>query len=314
MVAQVPARQICSAKPHPKLDLVTNSQYHGRMTARIISRLADISDHYDAVLCDVWGVIHNGRTAYQEACNALADFRLAGKPVILISNAPRPSSIIPGQLEHLKVRRDAWDSIVTSGDATRAEIERRGPRGYKIGPSKDEGLYDGLPVDFRPLETADYIICTGLRDDLTEPPESYRAELAALAERKLPFICANPDRVVQFGGHLIPCAGALADIYEELGGDVIMAGKPFAPIYDLTIAAAEAAAGKPIERSRLLCIGDGVQTDVAGAFNQKLDCLFVAGGIHAQELSGVDGLESVKVDAFLAANKTRARWAIDGLA
>jgi HAD superfamily hydrolase (TIGR01459 family) len=284
------------------------------MTARIISRLADISDHYDAVLCDVWGVIHNGRSAYQDACKALADFRASGKPVILISNAPRPSSNIPGQLEHLKVPFEAWDKIVTSGDATRAEIERRGPRGYKIGPSKDEGLYDGLPVDFRPLESADYVICTGLRDDLTEPPESYRSELAALAARKLPFICANPDRVVQFGGHLIPCAGALADIYEELGGEVIMAGKPFPPIYDLTIAAAEAVAGKSLDRSRLLCIGDGVQTDVAGAFNQKLDCLFVAAGIHAEELSGVDGLESVKVDAFLATNKTHARWAIDGLA
>jgi HAD superfamily hydrolase (TIGR01459 family) len=284
------------------------------MTARIISRLADISDQYDAVLCDVWGVIHNGRTAYQDACRALATFRAQGKPVILISNAPRPSSIIPGQLEYLKVPHDAWDKIVTSGDATRAEIEHRGPRGYKIGPSKDEGLYDGLPVDFQPLESADYVICTGLRDDLSEPPESYRSELAALAARKLPFICANPDRVVQFGGQLIPCAGALADIYEELGGEVIMAGKPFAPIYELTIAAAEAVAGRSLERARLLCIGDGVQTDVAGAFNQKLDCLFVAAGIHAEELSGQDGLDSAKVDAFLAANKTHARWAIDGLA
>jgi HAD superfamily hydrolase (TIGR01459 family) len=284
------------------------------MTARIISRLADISNHYDAVLCDVWGVIHNGRSAYQLACQALSDFRASGKPVILISNAPRPSSIIPGQLEYLKVPRDAWDQIVTSGDATRAEIERRGPRGYKIGPSKDEGLYEGLPVDFRPIETADYVICTGLRDDLSEPPESYRPELAALVARKLPFICANPDRVVQFGGQLIPCAGALADIYEDLGGEVIMAGKPFAPIYDLTIAAAEAVGGKPLDRARMLCIGDGVQTDVAGAFNQKLDCLFVAAGIHAEELSGADGLDSAKVDAFLAANKTHARWAIDGLA
>lgn len=284
------------------------------MTATIISNLAQISDQYDAVLCDVWGVIHNGRSAYQDACAALSRFRDQGKPVILISNAPRPSSIIPGQLDFLKVPRTAWDGIVTSGDATRAEIEQRGPRGYKIGPSKDEGLYEGLPVDFRPIETADYVICTGLRDDLSEPPESYRSELAALVARDLPFICANPDRVVQFGGQLIPCAGALADIYEELGGRVIMAGKPFAPIYDLTIAAAQTAAGKHLDRARLLCIGDGVQTDVAGAFNQQLDCLFVAAGIHAQELSGEAGLESGKVDAFLAANSTHARWAIDGLA
>jgi HAD superfamily hydrolase (TIGR01459 family) len=284
------------------------------MTAKIINALSDIAANYDAILCDVWGVIHNGRAPFKAGCDALAAFRASGKPVILISNAPRPSAIIPDQLERIGVRRDAWDAIVTSGDATRAEIERRGPRGYKIGPSKDEGLYEGLPVDFRPLETADYVICTGLRDDLSEPPESYRGELQALVARNLPFICANPDRVVQLGGQLIPCAGALADIYEELGGEVIMAGKPFAPIYDLTIAAAEAAAGKALARNRLLCIGDGVQTDVAGALNQKLDCLFVAAGIHSAELSGPDGLESTKVDSFLAANKTHARWAIDGLA
>jgi HAD superfamily hydrolase (TIGR01459 family) len=284
------------------------------MTAKPITELAQVSDLYDAVLCDVWGVIHNGRTAYSAACDALAKFRASGKPVILISNAPRPSSIIPGQLERLNVRADAWDSIVTSGDATRAEIERRGPRGYKIGPSKDEGLYDGLPVDFRPAETADYVICTGLRDDLSEPPESYRAELAELAARNLPFVCANPDRVVQFGGHLIPCAGALADIYEELGGTVVMAGKPYAPIYDLTIAEAERVAGRSLDRTKLLCIGDGIQTDVAGAHMQKLDCLFIAGGIHAAELSNEDGLDGPKVDAFLAANKVQARWAMLELA
>jgi HAD superfamily hydrolase (TIGR01459 family) len=284
------------------------------MTVRIISALADISDHYDAVLCDVWGVIHNGRAAYQAACDALARFRALGKPVILISNAPRPNSVIPGQLQALSVRRDAWDAIVTSGDATRAEIEKRGPRGYKIGPSKDEGLYEGLPVDFQPIETADYVICTGLRDDLSEPPESYRDELAALAARSLPFICANPDRVVQFGGHLIPCAGALADIYEEIGGPVIMAGKPYSPIYELTIAKAQEVAGTALAHNRLLCIGDGVQTDVAGAHAQKLDCLFVAGGIHAAELSNEDGLDSLKVEAFLSAYQVDARWAIGELA
>jgi HAD superfamily hydrolase (TIGR01459 family) len=284
------------------------------MTVRIISALTDISDHYDAVLCDVWGVIHNGRAAYQTACNALAGFRALGKPVILISNAPRPSSFIPNQLQALNVRRDAWDAIVTSGDATRAEIEKRGPRGYKIGPSKDEGLYDGLPVNFQPIETADYVICTGLRDELYEPPESYRDELAALAARNLPFICANPDRVVQFGGHLIPCAGALADIYEEIGGPVIMAGKPYPPIYELTVAKAEKVAGAALARNRLLCIGDGVQTDVAGAHAQKLDCLFVAGGIHAAELSNEDGLDARKVEAFLSAYQVDARWAIGELA
>ncbi|GIU66706.1 TIGR01459 family HAD-type hydrolase [Candidatus Phycosocius spiralis] len=284
------------------------------MTVRIISALAEISDHYDAVLCDVWGVIHNGRTAYQTACDALAGFRADGKPVILISNAPRPSLVIPNQLKALGVRRDSWDGIVTSGDATRAEIQKRGPRGYKIGPSKDEGLYDGLPVDFQSIETADYVICTGLRDELHESPDSYREELLALAARNLPFICANPDRVVKFGGHLIPCAGALADIYEEIGGPVIMAGKPYAPIYELALAKAHEIAGSDCAHNRILCIGDGVQTDVAGAFAQKLDCLFVSGGIHATELSNEDGLDAQKVEAFMNVYQVQTRWAMGELA
>ncbi|MCU0882159.1 MAG: TIGR01459 family HAD-type hydrolase [Hyphomonadaceae bacterium] len=283
------------------------------MTPTILDTLDSLHDHYDAVLCDVWGVIHNGREAYGEACDALARFRATGKPVVLISNAPRPSHVIPTQLQRLGVRRDAWDAIVTSGDATIAEITRRGPKAYKIGPSKDEGLYDGLPVDFQPAATADYVICTGLRDDLSEPPESYRDELATLAARNLPFVCANPDRVVQFGGQLIPCAGALADIYEELRGPVIMAGKPYAPIYDLTIAQAEALAGRVLDRSRLLCIGDGLPTDVKGASNQGLDCLMVAGGIHADELS-VDGMLDARLAAtFLAGHGTSAAFVIDAL-
>lgn len=279
----------------------------------IIHDLDDIATHYDAILCDVWGVIHNGRAAYRPAADALARFRATGKPVVLITNAPRPSHIIPGQLERLGVRDDAWDAVVSSGDATINEIARRGPRAYKIGPQKDEGLYDGLPVDFQPAETADYVICTGLRDDLTEGPDTYRPELEKLAARGLPLVCANPDKVVQFGGHLIPCAGALADIYEELGGQVIMAGKPFAPIYDLTIARIEAILGRPVAREKLLCIGDGLPTDVAGARNQKLDCLFVAGGIHAEELSSADGLDPARVDAFLAAAGLSARWSMDEL-
>jgi HAD superfamily hydrolase (TIGR01459 family) len=279
----------------------------------IIHSLDDIAHRYDAILCDVWGVIHNGRAAYRPAADALARFRALGKPVVLITNAPRPSHVIPGQLERLSVRPDAWDAIVSSGDATIHEIAVRGPRAYKIGPEKDEGLYDGLPVDFQPAETADYVICTGPRDDLMEEPDIYRAELATLAARGLPFVCANPDKVVQFGGRLIPCAGALADIYEELGGEVVMAGKPFAPIYDLSVAKVEALLGRPVARERLLCIGDGLPTDVAGARNQKLDCLFVAGGIHAVELSSQEGLDPVRVDAFLAAAGLLARWSMDEL-
>jgi HAD superfamily hydrolase (TIGR01459 family) len=284
------------------------------MTTRILEELAQIEDRYDALLCDVWGVLHNGREAFAPAVRALQAFRARRGPVVLISNAPRPSAVIPAQLARLGVAADAWDAIVTSGDATIAEIRKRGPRAHKIGPSKDEGLYEGLPVDFQGPDTADYVICTGLRDELDEPPESYRDELKRLADRGLPFVCANPDRVVQFGGRLIPCAGALADIYADLGGEVVMAGKPYAPIYDLTLQAAEAAAGRPLDRARLLCVGDGLPTDVAGAAAQGLDCLFVAGGIHAEELSGPDGLDGRKVEGFLAAHGVKAAWGMTELA
>lgn len=284
------------------------------MSARILPDLGSLTPRYDAILCDVWGVIHNGRAAFEAAGRALSAWRATGRPVVLISNAPRPSPVIPGQLRRLGVPDTAWDRIVTSGDATIAEIRRRGPRPYKIGPSKDEGLYDGLDVTFADAETADYVICTGLRDDLSEPPESYRDELRGLAARGLAFVCANPDRVVQFGDRLIPCAGALADIYEALGGPVVMAGKPYAPIYDLSLAAAEAVAGRPLARERVLCIGDGLPTDVAGANAQGLDCLFIAGGIHAAELAGDAGLDPAKVDAFLAAAGLSARYAMAELA
>jgi HAD superfamily hydrolase (TIGR01459 family) len=274
--------------------------------SRAIDGLADIADRYDAVLCDVWGVIHNGRESFGPACEALIRFQEQHGPVVLISNAPRPAVAVHDQLDSLGVPRAAWGGFVSSGDATRAILAARAPGPvFALGPDRDAPLYDGLGLEFAPLEEAAFIACTGLIDDTNETPEDYRSRLTDAARRRLPFVCANPDRVVQRGDRLIPCAGALADLYAELGGEVIMVGKPFAPTYDLAVAEAARLAGRPLDRARILCIGDGVGTDVKGAEDQGLDCLFVTGGIHVGEGDA---------DEILAAAGTRAAYSLAALA
>lgn len=287
------------------------------MTApSVIPGLSHIADQYDAILCDVWGVIHNGRESFPEACEALARFGRERGPVVLISNVPRPSRFVLKQLEDLKVPNDVWSGFVASGDATFAELVKRAPGpAWAIGPDRDDGLYEGSGVEIlREPEGAAFISCTGLFDDDTEEPADYRAGLAACAARGLEMICANPDLVVQKGDKMIWCAGALADLYEELGGKVLMAGKPFAPIYELSYAEAHRLAGRAVAKDRILAIGDGVRTDVAGANRQGLDLLFVAGGIHAAELAGPDGVMSAsRVDSMLADAGAHARWAAPDL-
>ncbi|PXA89844.1 TIGR01459 family HAD-type hydrolase [Caulobacter sp. D4A] len=277
--------------------------------------LSALTDRYDVVLCDVWGVIHNGVRNFPEACDALERFNRDHGPVVLISNAPRPSADVLSQLDGLKVQREAWSAFVTSGDATRSLLTpQAGKKVWKVGPDRDAPLWAGLDLTLAGCEDADFILCSGLYDDETEVPEDYRDRLKVAADRGLLFICANPDRVVQRGDKLIYCAGALADLYEELGGKVVMAGKPFAAIYDLALAQAERLKGGPVDRSRVLCIGDGVITDVLGAENQKLACLFIAKGIHGEKALGADGLLSPEAVAqLLAAESVGATHAIADL-
>jgi len=249
----------------------------------LISHLAPLAGRYEALLCDAWGVIHDGVRVFDGAAHALGRFRSARGPVVVLTNAPRPSSIIPLQLDRLGLPRGAYDAVVTSGDAARAEIARRLPApAYRLGPEKDALLYEGIDPDFVRLEEAAFIVCTGLGDDQRETPEDYRSLLEKAARRRLPMICANPDIVVRWGGRLVWCAGALAQIYEELGGEVIYGGKPHPPIYDLALAKIEAILGAPVERSKILCVGDGLRTDIAGANAQGIDAVFVtgAGGVH----------------------------------
>ena len=282
-----------------------------------LPKLSAVADDYDVLLCDVWGVIHNGRESWPAACEALTRFNEKGGHVVLISNSPRPSSDVISQLDGLSVPRSAWKRFVTSGDATRAALAKRAPGpALAIGPARDATTYEGTGLTLvDSAEDAAFVSVTGLVDDATETPEDYRAILETAANKGLDLICANPDRVVQKGDNLIYCAGALADLYEALGGQVIMAGKPFAPIYDLALAEAEDLLGRPIDRSRVLCIGDGVITDVLGAANQKLDCLFIAQGIHGDKARGTDGqLDPALAGHLLEVENVSARYAALDLA
>lgn len=275
---------------------------------KIIASLDEIADRYDAVLCDVWGVIHNGKQAYPDACAALARFRAAGKPVILLTNIPKPRAPIPAQLDRLNVPRDAWDLIVTSGDATRAVLATRAPGPmYKIGPAGDRVLWDGLGLVECGFEEARFIGISGLnRDD--ETPEDYAPLLKAARARDMELISANPDIVVRFGDKLYWCAGAIAREYEALGGRVVMAGKPHAPIYELAYRELETLTGRAIGKSRILAIGDGIGTDIAGADAQGIDSLFVASGMHGEALWSDGVLDTAKLDEAFAAEKHRATY------
>jgi HAD superfamily hydrolase (TIGR01459 family) len=254
---------------------------------RQIGGLSEISDRYEAILCDIWGVLHNGLTSFAEASEALVSFRRRGGAVVLISNAPRPSSPIERQVLKLGVSPDAFDAVVTSGDVTIGLMEQRaGEQLLHIGPERDLPLFDaateqiGARPRLVPLEQAQYALCTGLRSDETETVDDYQSELEAMLARGIAMICANPDIVIHRGDALIYCAGALARRYEDLGGSVIYAGKPYGPIYDRALARAERARGAPIDKSRVLAIGDGMKTDIIGAAQAELDVLFVTGGIH----------------------------------
>ena len=255
----------------------------------IVASFADLAPRYDLVLCDVWGVLHNGVVGSQPAADALKRARDAGTTVILVSNAPRPAEGVARILDGFRIPRDAYDAIVTSGMVTNALLGARpGVKMWHLGPERDLGIYDGLDLTRTSFEAAELIVCTGLFDDTVETPEDYAETLKAARGRNLPFICANPDIVVERGGDLIWCAGAIAEAYAELGGDVVFCGKPHRPIYETAFATASKLRGEPVDPARAIAIGDALRTDLAGALGFGIDCLFVAAGIHAGEL----GLEN----------------------
>ena len=262
---------------------------------KTIASLDEISGHYAAILCDVWGVLHNGVRHFESAAGALAAARERGLAVVLITNAPRPHEDVEAQLASLDVPEAAWDRVVTSGDVTR-ELVSAGPRKvFHLGPDRDLGLYDGLDIDIVEEFEANSVVCTGLFDDEIETPDDYAEMLRRMRARNLPMICANPDIVVERGDRLIYCAGAIAELYRELGGEVVFYGKPHRPIYERAMALAAERRGSPAPLDRVLAIGDSVRTDLTGAHGFGIDCLFVTRGIHSEDFEGIDQLDPASV-------------------
>lgn len=281
----------------------------------LATSLSPLAPRYDAILSDVWGVIHNGIAAYPDAVDALSRFRQGGGRVVLITNAPRPAGDIEEMLDQLGVGRSAYDAIVSSGDVTRSLLSSyRGKALHYVGPAyENDGLFEGLDITLGPAETAQALIVTDLDDD-RDTPDDYNERMNVWLERGLPMICANPDRVVEHGSHIYYCGGALADLYEARGGRIIMAGKPYLPIYDESLKAAEVAAGKSLDRSRILAIGDSVRTDAIGAASADLDFLFITGSIHAGELDAFGSPDPQAIAALVAPSGARMRGAMARLA
>jgi HAD superfamily hydrolase (TIGR01459 family) len=266
----------------------------------ILDRAGDLLSRYDVLLCDVWGVLHNGITAFKGACAALSRFRDEGGTVILVSNAPVPKHRVADMLTSRHVPRDAWDDIVSSGDIALTHVTERGfSRLYCIGPQdRDQALFKALKARTVPLDQAEAIICTGLTDDRNETPDHYRPVLKAAYHLKLPFVCANPDLIVDVGGTILYCAGAIADIYQNMGGAVFWAGKPHLSAYETAHHKAEALRDTNVPRAKTLVIGDAIRTDLKGAQNFGCDALFVASGIHRHETMDGDKLSAAKLTAL----------------
>ena len=266
----------------------------------ILTSAGDLLRRYDVLFCDVWGVVHNGITAFEGACAALKRFRAEGGTVILVSNAPVPKHRVAAMLESRHVPQSAWDDIVSSGDIALTHVaERRFKKLYCIGPQdRDQALFKALKARSVPLDEAEAIVCTGLNDDRHETPETYRPLLGAARKLNLPFVCANPDLIVDVGGTILYCAGAIADIYQHMGGPVFWAGKPHLSAYETAHHKAEALRDSNVPRAKCLVIGDAIRTDLKGAQNFGCDALFVASGIHRHETMDGDKLSTIKLAAL----------------
>lgn len=293
----------------------------------ILDGIRDLASSYDLLLCDVWGVLHDGSRGLPSAADALARFRALpgdGRPrrVVLVSNAPRPWEGVRDILDGYGVRRDAYDAILTSGELTRALIDREIRPGetalpvYHLGPERDAGIFSGLEIALVPGEAASLVVCTGLFDDDTETAADYAEALAGFLARGVPMICANPDLVVERAGKLIPCAGLIAAAYAEIGGAVTYAGKPYRPVYEEALAMAGRLDGMaPPALSRVLAIGDALRTDIAGAQDFGIASLLVARGIHAQEIGlGPEGGAIDGVATWLEGQAVHPQAVIDRLA
>lgn len=286
---------------------------------RIIPSLSEIGTNYDVLYCDLWGCLHNGRAPYPEAVAALQAFRQGGGQVVLMTNAPRPSSYVVASLDRMGVPRDAWDVVVSSGDAAQDAMFAGavGRKVWHLGPAKDDGFFTEIPPEWAdapaiervPLDQAEGIVCTGPFHEETEAPDDYRAQFLLAKARDLPMLCANPDVLVDMGDKRIYCAGALAMFYEEMGGTALYFGKPHPPIYDR-------ARGLLALKSdaRILAVGDGINTDIAGAAGEGIDALFITGGLaHDQFGADVESPNSAMLDDWLRARQQSPQYAMGRL-
>jgi HAD superfamily hydrolase (TIGR01459 family) len=263
------------------------------------------SEAYPIWFCDIWGVLHNGVAPFPLTVSALARHRARGGTVILVTNSPRSHSGVARQLLEIGVDPAAHDVIVTSGDVTQVLMKLHGGgRVFHLGAERDHSIYDGTGVSRVPLEEANAVLCTGLFDDLNDRLEDYDGLLTDMKSRGLTMICANPDKIVKKGERILYCAGKLAELYAALGGEVLMAGKPFAPIYDLAMAEASRITGRDVGREEVLAIGDGPETDIRGAADYGLDALLVAEGLtdaseglHAAEAQVLEAVPGARIVA-----------------
>lgn len=248
---------------------------------RVLESISSIAAGTDAWLVDIWGVLHNGVRPFSDAARACRTFRRIGGSVVLLSNAPRPAASVAAQLARIGVPAAAYDMILTSGDAARGLIaERAGQAVHHIGPQRDLALFEGLDVRLVAPGEAQVVVCTGLFDDETETPDDYLRVLQDVHALGLPMICANPDLKVERDGKVVWCAGGVAAAYEALGGAVSYAGKPYAPIYRMALDELARLRGEPVEVERILAIGDGIGTDIAGAAVAGIRSVFIASAIH----------------------------------
>ncbi len=281
--------------------------------AKRIGSFAEITSQYDAVFCDVWGVLHNGVDPFPKAAAALEAARGEGLTVVLITNSPRIAPLVVDQLRHIGIQDGAYDRIITSGDVTRGLIAEGPKKVFLLGPERDIAIIEGLGVERVDAAEAESVVCTGFFDDEKEVPEDYTAMLKEFQSRNVPMICANPDLVVERGHKMIPCAGAMAAYYNQLGGATRIAGKPHTPIYEAVLETAKELRGD-FPKSRILAIGDGMPTDVRGALDYGLDLLYISGGIHANEYTLNGETDEAILHAYLEREKATPKWWMPRLA
>ena len=287
---------------------------------RIITALSEISAQYDALFVDLWGCVHDGVKALPEAVAALQAYRARGGVVVLVTNSPRARRGVEKQLVIFGVPEDAWDTIATSGDSARSAMFQGavGQKVFFIGEIRDTAFFEPLKVlehplhvEAVPLEEAEGIVCTGPFDPFADP-SVLRPELLYAKQKGLKLLCANPDIVVDRGESREWCAGAVARLYTEMGGESLYFGKPHPPIYDLARLRL-AALGRDVPKERILCIGDGIATDILGAVGEDYDSLFITGGLAAAETRTVTQPEEAALNAFLDKEKTQPTHAIGKL-